>query len=78
MFRWSTERHNEAKKAFHVALVKEFNWIYGTNEHDIQSWRILFRVLGIAPIPETRAECHKVCHANFSANGSGLTLSRER
>ncbi|KAF8235670.1 hypothetical protein L208DRAFT_1433648 [Tricholoma matsutake] len=63
MFRWSTERHNEAKKAFHVALVKEFNWIYGTNEHDIQSWRILFRVLGIAPIPETRAECHKVMSA---------------
>jgi hypothetical protein len=50
----------DAREEFQLALVKEFNGLYGTDEFDIRSWQVLFRVLGLAPIPESVPECKKV------------------
>jgi hypothetical protein len=65
MFRWDIDSRNQAREAFQIALVKEFNGIYGINEHDLGSLQGLCRVLGIAPVPGSTDDCRKVCRLIF-------------
>jgi hypothetical protein len=58
--KWGKSARRDAREEFQLALVKEFNGLYGTDEFDIHSWQALFRVLGLAPIPESVPECQKV------------------
>jgi hypothetical protein len=49
-----------ARIAFHIAMKKEFDGLYGLDEHDIKNWHKLCRVLRITPVPDTLRECRAV------------------
>ena len=42
-----------ARKVFNIALRKEFDYLYGIDEHDLKKWHNLCRVLSIDPVPDT-------------------------
>jgi hypothetical protein len=60
--RWKKDdpERDFARKAFHVAMKKEFDDLYGSNEHDIKNWHKLCHVLRINPVPDTLQECRAV------------------
>ncbi|GLB43743.1 hypothetical protein LshimejAT787_1402550 [Lyophyllum shimeji] len=60
---WFAEGRAIKKAEFKVALVKEFNCIYGTDESDIESWQMLCRVIGITPLPEGLKACREAVDA---------------
>jgi hypothetical protein len=51
-----------ARKVFHIAMKREFDHIYGSDEHGIKSWHLLCDVLGIHPVPDTLRECRAVSY----------------
>ena len=61
-YRWG--QHSAEKKAaryeFNLALIKEFNSLYGSDEKDIDNWYKLCHVLRIEPVPNTLHECRAV------------------
>ncbi|TFK21863.1 hypothetical protein FA15DRAFT_645014 [Coprinopsis marcescibilis] len=57
-----------AVRKFQDALVRQFNEVYGTDEHSLEAWQELCRRVGIYPIPETIAEARskvKETHVNI-------------
>jgi hypothetical protein len=54
------QKRKFARKAFHIAMKKEFDDLYGLDEHDIKNWRKLCHVLRINPAPHTLRECRAV------------------
>lgn len=62
-YAWSPE-DDEARSAwdeFKQTLVLEFQSWYGTDNESLPEWRSLCRVLHVWPIPQSCAECQKVC-----------------
>jgi len=46
-----------AREAFHFAMKREFDALYGSDEDDINNWHKLCYVLRIDPLPDTLREC---------------------
>ncbi|KAF4465416.1 Phosphate import ATP-binding protein, partial [Fusarium albosuccineum] len=59
-FSWdkNDKSRREAFDEFRIALVEQFNTIYGTDENSLESWQLLCRTLGIG-VPETLKEAQK-------------------
>ena len=49
-----------ARYEFNLAMKKEFDALYGSDEKDINNWHKLCHVLRIDPIPNTLSECRVV------------------
>jgi hypothetical protein len=58
------EKEDPKKKAaryeFNLAMKKEFDSLYGSDEKDINNWHKLCHVLSIDPVPDTLKECRAV------------------
>lgn len=54
------EEKHEVRKQLKDAITKQFNAIYGEDEHSIYPWQMLCQVLGVSPIPESIEECKAV------------------
>jgi hypothetical protein len=50
----------DARRDFEVAIKKEFDSLYGSDENDINNWYKLCHVLRIDPVPDTLKECRVV------------------
>ncbi|KAH9019803.1 hypothetical protein EDB84DRAFT_1275619, partial [Lactarius hengduanensis] len=46
-------KKDAARKAFQIAMKKEFDNLYGSDEKDIKNWQKLCYVLRIEPVPDT-------------------------
>ena len=59
---WEREdpKKKAARKAFGIAMKKEFDDLYGSDENDINNWHKLCHVLRINPVPDTLRECRAV------------------
>ena len=55
----STEKE-AARDKFNLAMKREFDSIYGSDEKDINNWYKLCHVLKIDPAPNTLKECRAV------------------
>ena len=49
-----------ARYEFNIAMKKEFDSLYGSDEKDISNWHKLCYILSIDPVPETLRECRAV------------------
>jgi hypothetical protein len=49
-----------ARYEFNLAMKKEFDSLYGSDEQDINNWYKLCYVLSIDPVPSTLKECRAV------------------
>jgi hypothetical protein len=60
--RWEqySEEKKVARREFDLAMIKDFNTLYGTDEKDIKNWHKLCLALRIDPIPKTLKECEAV------------------
>lgn len=54
------EERKTAHEDFKVAMVHDFNNLYGTDVNDIESWQKLCLALNITPLPQDIAGCRKV------------------
>jgi len=52
--------HQDTHEAFKDALVKKFKVNFGTNTDDLTAWQGLCASLGMDPIPDELAACHRV------------------
>jgi len=61
-FDWDRDdpEREEAYASFKIALVQQFNSLYGTEVDDIESWRGLSLALDIVPLPDDLREAKKV------------------
>ena len=55
------KKFKDALRKFNLAMKKEFDALYGSDEKDIKNWYKLCHVLRIDPAPKTLNECRKVC-----------------
>ena len=55
-----SDEYMTERRTLQIALVLQFNQIYGESETDIEGWRMLCTSMRIDPIPETVTECKKV------------------
>jgi hypothetical protein len=55
-----TAEKKDARDEFNVAIIEEFNSLYGSDEKDINNWYKLCHVLRIDPVPNTHKECRAV------------------
>ena len=67
-----------ALEAFNISLKKEFNDLYGSDEHNIKNWRKLCYVLRIDPAPDTLRESRDVSSLFSESLRESLSLSSER
>jgi hypothetical protein len=62
--RWKKKKRSaekkDAREEFNIAIKKEFNSLYGSDENDINNWYKLCHVLRIDPVPNTLKECREV------------------
>ena len=49
-----------ARQDFDLAMKKEFDSLYGSDEKDIKNWYKLCHVLRIDPVPNTLKKCRTV------------------
>ena len=67
-YQWKqdSEEKKAARDEFNLALIEEFNSLYGSDEKDIKNWHNLCHVLRIDPVPSKIKECREVsapiCH----------------
>ena len=54
------KKFEDARRKFNLAMKKEFDALYGSDEEDINNWYKLCHVLRIDPAPNTLKECRKV------------------
>jgi hypothetical protein len=54
------KKFEDARRKFNLAMKKEFDALYGSDEEDIKNWYKLCHVLRIDPAPDTLKECRKV------------------
>jgi hypothetical protein len=64
-FGWDRDddERRDAHEGFKIALVQQFNAVYGTDASDIESWEGLCTALNVKPLPGTLEEATKVCHS---------------
>ncbi|RSL58453.1 hypothetical protein CEP53_006132 [Fusarium sp. AF-6] len=55
---------NQSRVEFHIALVKEFNRMFGVDEGNLESWGKLCAAMGLS-IPTTLEEAHKIVRDAF-------------
>jgi hypothetical protein len=55
----STEKET-ARDKFNLAMKREFDSIYGSDEKEIGNWHKLCHVLKIVPVPNTLQKCRAV------------------
>ena len=55
-----SKSEKKARTKFRTALVKQFNFSYGTDETSLDNWRRLCAYLGFFPLPNTIEDCRKV------------------
>ena len=70
-----------ARDEFDLAMIMEFNSLYGSNEKDINNWHRLCHVLRIDPVPNTLEECTAVSAplcGPFDFHISSQAFSRKR
>ena len=60
MWEKDSAEKNAARHKFNLAMIKEFNALYGSDEKDINSWYKLCHVLRIDPVPNTLHGCRAV------------------
>ncbi|KAH8995427.1 hypothetical protein EDB92DRAFT_1794906 [Lactarius akahatsu] len=53
----NNRKKNAAREAFQIAMKKEFDNLYGSDEKDIKNWQKLCYVLRIDPVPDTLWTC---------------------
>ncbi|KAF4984462.1 hypothetical protein FZEAL_363 [Fusarium zealandicum] len=66
-YKWDSAIRKDAKDDFRTALVEQFIAIYGTDENDLECWRLLCRTLGIGE-PQTLQEAYdsvQAIHVNL-------------
>ena len=70
-YRWEKDGREEkaARYELNVAMVKEFNSLYGSDQKDIKNWYKLCHVLRIEPAPNTVKKCSAV-RATVTLRGS--------
>ncbi|KAN0116593.1 hypothetical protein V8E52_005737 [Russula decolorans] len=58
-YRWEQDgaEENHARYEFNIAMKREFDFLYGSDEKDINNWYKLCHVLRINPAPKTLKEC---------------------
>jgi hypothetical protein len=54
------QEKKDARYEFSVAMKKEFDSLYGSDEKDINNWHKLCYILSIDPVPDTLKECRAV------------------
>lgn len=63
-FDWKPPEHEQdiekARKGLRLAMLREFNDIYGMDGKDMNVWRNLFGVLGYTDVPGSAKSCRKV------------------
>ena len=61
-YKWEKDdpEKDAAREAFHVAMKREFDDLYGSDEHDVNNWHKLCYVLRIDPVPDTLRDCRAV------------------
>jgi hypothetical protein len=61
-YQWEQAKAEEkaAHHEFKLAMIKEFNSLYGSNEKNINNWYKLCHVLRIDPVPNAIKECRAV------------------
>jgi hypothetical protein len=57
--KWGAERE-AARDKFDLAMKNQFNYLYGTDEKDINNWIKLCCVLSIDPLPNSIWKCREV------------------
>ena len=67
---------NDAYSEFKDALVKEFNRKYGSDEHNLEAWQTLCRLVRTNPIPDTLEGCRQAIQATH-VNLVDLTEARD-
>ncbi|KAF4952337.1 hypothetical protein FGADI_6827 [Fusarium gaditjirri] len=58
-FGWSDDEATEPWYNFRIALVQEFNYVFGKDENDLQNWQKMFKIIGL-PEPSSLGEAHTV------------------
>lgn len=53
------------RDGFNLAIKKEFDNLYGSDDKDIKNWRRLCHVLKIDPVPRTLQACRDVSLLTF-------------
>ncbi|KAJ3574216.1 hypothetical protein NP233_g1916 [Leucocoprinus birnbaumii] len=55
----------EANRAFKTALIRQFNFTYGTNKSSLHDWHGVLRQIGVSPLPHTIGECQQIVERSF-------------
>jgi hypothetical protein len=61
-YRWEQDgaEENHARYEFNIAMKREFDALYGSDEKDINNWYKLCHVVRIDPVPKTLKKCRAV------------------
>ncbi|MCJ1286068.1 hypothetical protein MMC26_005410 [Xylographa opegraphella] len=79
-YRWKRDNINEqgakAWEAYRMALVKEFNRLFGTDEHDLLAWQTLCTFVGVrrSSTGFSTATCDDCCEVLLKINGALQTV----
>jgi hypothetical protein len=57
---WNRDQYQEERDALQLALVQQFNQIYGKNAESVHGWQRLCSAMQIDPLPQTTAQCQEV------------------
>ncbi|KAG4260543.1 hypothetical protein FPRO03_02366 [Fusarium proliferatum] len=58
-FGWSDDEATEPWYNFRIALVQEFNYVFGEDEENLQNWKKMFKIIGLSE-PTSLSEAHTV------------------
>ncbi|KAF5567792.1 hypothetical protein FPHYL_3077 [Fusarium phyllophilum] len=58
-FSWSDDEATEPWYNFRIALIEEFNYVFGEDEKDLQNWKKMFKIIGLSE-PTSLSEAHTV------------------
>ncbi|CCT66235.1 uncharacterized protein FFB20_01790 [Fusarium fujikuroi] len=58
-FDWSDDEATEPWYNFRIALVQEFNYVFGEDEENLQNWKKMFKIIGLSE-PTSLSEAHTV------------------
>ncbi|KAF9767090.1 hypothetical protein IL306_000385 [Fusarium sp. DS 682] len=56
---WSDHEATEPWYNFRIALVEEFNYVYGKDEENLRNWQKMFKIIGL-PEPTSLSEAHTI------------------
>jgi hypothetical protein len=71
---WDRARYKEERDKLQLALVHQFNQIYGKDVNRLAGWQALLRAIKAEKIPSTLAECQEVSNHHTSC----ITYSLKR